>query len=65
MVVFDEIYEKIIYDDVEYLSIGVVNLEIFKNIIISNGFVKVYFMIGWWIGYLVVFVELINVIVKI
>lgn len=47
------------------MSIGVVNLEIFKNIIISNGFVKVYLMIGWWIGYLVVFVELINAVVKI
>ncbi|MCH2047020.1 MAG: pyridoxal phosphate-dependent aminotransferase [Trichodesmium sp. ALOHA_ZT_67] len=65
LVVSDEIYEKIIYDDAEHLSIGAVNSEIFKNTIISNGFAKAYSMTGWRIGYLAAPVELINATVKI
>ena len=65
LVVSDEIYEKIIYDDAQHLSIGAVNSEIFKNTIISNGFAKAYSMTGWRIGYLAAPVELINATVKI
>ncbi|MCL2924115.1 MAG: pyridoxal phosphate-dependent aminotransferase, partial [Trichodesmium sp. MAG_R04] len=65
LVVSDEIYEKIIYDDTQHLSIGAVNSEIFKNTIISNGFAKAYSMTGWRIGYLAAPVELINATVKI
>ncbi len=65
LVVSDEIYEKIIYDDVEHLSIGAVSSDIFKNTIISNGFAKAYSMTGWRIGYLAAPVELINATLKI
>ncbi|MDE5105733.1 MAG: pyridoxal phosphate-dependent aminotransferase [Trichodesmium sp. St17_bin3_1_1] len=65
LVVSDEIYEKIIYDDAQHLSIGAVNSEIFKNTITSNGFAKAYSMTGWRIGYLAASVELINAAVKI
>ena len=51
-VVSDEIYEKILYDGSEHLSIGSVNSEIFKRTIISNGFAKAYAMTGWRLGYL-------------
>ena len=50
--VSDEIYEKILYDGVEHISIGSLGEEIFKRTIISNGFAKSYSMTGWRIGYL-------------
>jgi aspartate aminotransferase len=52
LVVSDEIYEKIIYDGVEQVSIGALGDEIFQRTIISNGFAKAYSMTGWRIGYL-------------
>ncbi|GBF79969.1 pyridoxal phosphate-dependent aminotransferase [Aphanothece sacrum] len=51
-VVSDEIYEKILYDGTEQISIGSLGSEIFKRTIISNGFAKSYSMTGWRIGYL-------------
>ncbi|MEO1635480.1 MAG: pyridoxal phosphate-dependent aminotransferase [Cyanobacteria bacterium J06631_9] len=51
-VVSDEIYEKILYDGAEHLSIGSVNAEIFKRTIVSNGFSKGFAMTGWRLGYL-------------
>ncbi|MEM0981596.1 MAG: pyridoxal phosphate-dependent aminotransferase [Cyanobacteria bacterium P01_H01_bin.58] len=51
-VVSDEIYEKILYDHTEHLSIGAVSPEVFERTVISNGFAKAYAMTGWRIGYL-------------
>jgi aspartate aminotransferase len=51
-VVSDEIYERILYDNTEHLSIGAVNNDIFQRTIISNGFAKSYSMTGWRVGYL-------------
>ncbi|MDJ0552931.1 MAG: pyridoxal phosphate-dependent aminotransferase [Microcoleaceae cyanobacterium MO_207.B10] len=65
LVVSDEIYEKIIYDGAEHLSIGAVNSDVFNNTIISNGFAKAFSMTGWRIGYLGAPVELIKTIAKI
>jgi aspartate aminotransferase len=59
-VVSDEIYEKILYDGAEHLSIGAVGAEIFDRTIISNGFAKAYSMTGWRLGYLAGPVELIK-----
>lgn len=52
LVVSDEIYEKILYNKAQHLSIGAVSEEAFKRTIISNGFAKAYSMTGWRIGYL-------------
>lgn len=52
LVVSDEIYEKIIYEDTQHLSIGAVSPEVFDRTIISSGFAKAYSMTGWRIGYL-------------
>ncbi len=52
MVVSDEIYEKIIYDGVEHVSIGALGADILARTIISSGFAKAYSMTGWRIGYL-------------
>ena len=60
LVVSDEIYEKIIYDGVEQVSIGSFGEEIFNRTIISNGFAKAYAMTGWRIGYLAAPVALIQ-----
>jgi aspartate aminotransferase len=51
-VVSDEIYEKILYDGSEHLSIGAVSPEVFERTITSNGFAKAYAMTGWRVGYL-------------
>lgn len=51
-VVSDEIYEKILYDGAEHLSIGAVGPEIYEQTIVSSGFAKTYAMTGWRIGYL-------------
>ncbi len=60
LVVSDEIYERIIYDDIKQVSIGSLGSEIFDRTIISNGFAKGYSMTGWRIGYLAGAVELIK-----
>jgi aspartate aminotransferase len=65
LVVSDEIYEKILYDGAEHLSIGAVGPEIFNRTIISNGFAKGYSMTGWRLGYLAGSVELIKAVTTI
>jgi aspartate aminotransferase len=60
LVVSDEIYERIIYDGVEQVSIGALGADIFQRTIISNGFAKAYAMTGWRIGYLAAPVALIK-----
>ncbi|NJL88299.1 MAG: pyridoxal phosphate-dependent aminotransferase [Leptolyngbyaceae cyanobacterium SM1_1_3] len=59
-VVSDEIYEKILYDGIEHLSIGAASPEAFSHTIISNGFAKAYSMTGWRLGYLAGPTELIK-----
>jgi aspartate aminotransferase len=65
LVVSDEIYEKILYDGAEHLSIGALGPEIFERTIISNGFAKAYSMTGWRLGYLAGPVELIKAVTTI
>ncbi|HBE18093.1 MAG TPA: aspartate transaminase [Cyanobacteria bacterium UBA11149] len=60
LVVSDEIYEKILYDGAQHLSIGAVGTEIFPRTIISNGFAKAFSMTGWRLGYLAGPVEIIK-----
>ncbi|NEP59355.1 MAG: pyridoxal phosphate-dependent aminotransferase [Symploca sp. SIO2G7] len=60
LVVSDEIYEKILYDGAQHLSIGAVGAEILERTIISNGFAKAFSMTGWRLGYLAGSSELIK-----
>lgn len=60
LVVADEIYEKIIYDGAEHLSIGSLGPEIFARTITSNGFAKAYSMTGWRVGYLAAPLEIVK-----
>ena len=53
MVLSDEIYEKLIYDDnVKHISIASLNEKIVEQTITVNGFSKAYAMTGWRLGYL-------------
>jgi aspartate aminotransferase len=65
LVVSDEIYEKIIYDDVEHLSIGSIDEEIFARTIVSSGFAKSHSMTGWRVGYAAAPLEIIKAMTKI
>jgi aminotransferase len=53
LIVFaDEVYEKIVYDGIEHISIGSLpNMK--ERTITVNGFSKAYAMTGWRIGYIV------------
>jgi aspartate aminotransferase len=48
----DEIYEKLVYDDVQHVSIGSLSKEAYDLTITVNGFSKSYAMTGWRLGYL-------------
>jgi len=50
-VISDEIYEKIIYDGFEFVSIASLGEEMKKRTLIVHGVAKTYSMTGWRIGY--------------
>ncbi len=50
-IVSDEIYERMVYDGAEAISVGSLSPEIFKRTITVNGFSKPYAMTGWRLGY--------------
>ena len=51
LIISDEIYEKILYDDTEFVSIAALGNEIQQRTITVNGVSKAYAMTGWRIGY--------------
>jgi len=52
LILSDEIYEKLTYDDVRHVSIASISPEICDLTITVNGFSKSYAMTGWRLGYL-------------
>lgn len=50
-VISDEIYEKIIYNNLKHISIASLNPEIKRLTLVINGLSKSYSMTGWRIGY--------------
>jgi len=50
-VISDEIYEEIIYDALQHISIASLNSDIKERTIVVNGVSKTYSMTGWRIGY--------------
>ena len=50
-VVSDEIYESLIYEDAEVVSIASLGEDIYNHTITCNGMAKAYAMTGWRIGY--------------
>lgn len=51
LILSDEIYEKLIYDDNKHVSIASLSDELKALTIVINGFSKAYSMTGWRIGY--------------
>ncbi|HTR44802.1 MAG TPA: pyridoxal phosphate-dependent aminotransferase, partial [Thermodesulfovibrionales bacterium] len=50
-VISDEIYEKLLYDGAEHVSIASLGKEIKEKTLVVNGLSKSYAMTGWRIGY--------------
>jgi len=51
LIVSDEIYEKMVYDKVEHVSVGSFSEEVFSRTVTVNGFSKAFSMTGWRLGY--------------
>ncbi len=64
LVLSDEIYEKIVYEDHEHISIGSLP-DMLDRIIVINGFSKSYAMTGWRLGYVAAKEPLISEILKV
>ncbi len=64
-VLADEIYEKLVYDESEFISFASLTPEIKKQTIVVNGISKSYAMTGWRIGYTAANEEIISAINKI
>jgi aspartate aminotransferase len=52
LILADEIYEKLIYDDNQHVSIASLSDDLYNLTITVNGFSKSYAMTGWRLGYL-------------
>jgi len=51
IILSDEIYEKLTYNETEHVSIASLSQELYDLTITVNGFSKAYSMTGWRIGY--------------
>jgi aspartate aminotransferase len=51
LMVSDEIYEKLIYDGHEHVSVATFSKEAYEKTVIINGMSKPYSMTGWRMGY--------------
>jgi aspartate aminotransferase len=51
LVVSDEIYERLVYDGVEHVSIASLSPEMKEQTVVINGVSKAYAMTGWRLGY--------------
>lgn len=59
-VISDEIYEKLIYDDLDFISFASLDEGIKKRTILVNGLSKSFAMTGWRIGYAAASEEIIS-----
>jgi aspartate aminotransferase len=64
-VISDEIYEKLVYDGAEHVSIASLGSEIKERTIVVNGLSKAYAMTGWRIGYAAGPAEVVKAMAKI
>jgi aspartate aminotransferase len=51
LIISDEIYEKLVYDNFKFFSIAQVSKEVKDHTIVVNGVSKAFAMTGWRIGY--------------
>lgn len=65
MIISDDIYEKILFDNRKFVSIASFNDEIKKRTLVLNGVSKTYAMTGWRIGYMAGPADIIKGVTKI
>lgn len=65
IIISDEIYEKLIYDNKKHISIASISEDAFNRTIVINGLSKSYAMTGWRIGYAAAPLEIINLMISI
>ncbi|MBQ6819906.1 MAG: pyridoxal phosphate-dependent aminotransferase [Clostridium sp.] len=51
IIISDEIYEKLVYDEIELVSIASISEDAYNRTIVINGLSKSYAMTGWRVGY--------------
>lgn len=51
VIISDEIYEKLVYDNQEHISIASISQDTYERTIVINGLSKSYAMTGWRMGY--------------
>lgn len=64
-IISDEIYEKLVYDEHEHVSIASLSPEVARHTVIVNGVSKAFAMTGWRIGYAAASQELISAMTNI
>jgi aspartate aminotransferase len=52
LIMSDEIYEKLVYDGAEHVSVASFSQRHYEHTIVVHGFAKAYSMTGWRLGYL-------------
>src|SRR3984885_6748481 len=52
LIMSDEIYEKLVYDDAEHVSVASFSQAHYEHTIIVHGFAKAWSMTGWRLGFL-------------
>src|SRR5687767_414835 len=52
LIMSDEIYEKLVYDGAEHVSVASFSQAHYEHTILVHGFAKAYSMTGWRLGYL-------------
>jgi len=65
LIISDEIYEKLVYDNEKHISIASLNDKVKDITIVVNGVSKAYAMTGWRIGYTASNTEIANLMSKI
>lgn len=51
LIISDEIYGRLVYDDTKFVSMGNLSPAISQNVVIVNGLAKSHAMTGWRVGY--------------
>jgi aspartate aminotransferase len=64
LIISDEIYEKIVFNGFEQVSIASLSKEVQENCVVINGMSKCFCMTGWRIGYLAAPAEIAQQVTK-
>ncbi len=64
VIISDDIYQKIIFDDAEFFSVATISPEVAARTFIINGASKTYSMTGWRIGYCIGDAEVIKAMTR-